>query len=180
MLGTPSGSFSGTRERGFHSENHVSSHPSRELQIDLGAILQSHVPGLQEVVRLLRGKKGKSMKAEQVELEETFSGGGSLAWVPSLSLCVSGTWKLLRQLQACNMTAWYDVDTTVLSLIAADSLGQTLAASSQGHYPCPHISCENSSMNLVSTLKTPGSSAVHPMVQRTGSYAVHPAVRQHS
>lgn len=88
MLGTPSGFFSRTQERGFHSENHVSSHPSRELQVDLGAILQSHVPGLQEVVRLLRGKKGKSIKAEQVELEETFSGGGSLAWVPSLPLCV--------------------------------------------------------------------------------------------
>lgn len=40
------------------------------------------------MVRLLRGKKGKSMKAEQVELEETFSGGGSLAWIPSLPLCV--------------------------------------------------------------------------------------------
>lgn len=66
MLGTLSGSFSRTQER-EDSENHVSSHPSRELQVDLGAILQSHVPGLQEVVRLLRGKKGKSIKAEQVD-----------------------------------------------------------------------------------------------------------------
>lgn len=46
------------------------------------------------------------------------------------------------------MVALYDVNTAELSLITADSLGETLAASSQGHCPRPHISCENPSRHL--------------------------------